>query len=125
MPVWALLNGERRYGVTWHEMTTDVDAGRILAEVRFDLPADETAAGINARCFDFGLQTFPALVEALTGDRLSPIEQDASKRVIFKRSQRPADHLVIDFDNRPSRSRAWSAPWTTAAGEPIPACPAC
>ena len=97
VPVWALLHGEPRYGVTFHEMTVDVDAGRILKEVQFDVPADETAAGLNARCFDYGLQIFTALTDDLTRDRLALTAQDASKRVLFKRHQRPDDHLVIDF----------------------------
>jgi natural product biosynthesis luciferase-like monooxygenase protein len=97
VPVWALLHGEPRYGVTFHEMTVDVDAGRILKEVQFDVPADETAAGLNARCFDYGLQIFTALTDDLTRDRIALTAQDASKRVLFKRHQRPDDHLVIDF----------------------------
>ena len=31
-PAWALLAGESTHGVTWHEMTPQVDAGRIVRQ---------------------------------------------------------------------------------------------
>src|SRR3569833_2954604 len=34
-PAWALLNGEREHGITWHEMTPRVDAGRIVRRANF------------------------------------------------------------------------------------------
>ena len=53
-PVWALLNGERQHGITWHLMTREVDRGDILAQRRFDLADDETALTLNTRCFEAG-----------------------------------------------------------------------
>src|SRR5215218_4844211 len=39
---WALIYGEKTHGVTWHEMTDHVDAGRILKQQAVDVSEDET-----------------------------------------------------------------------------------
>ena len=98
VPVWALLHGARQYGVTWHEMTPDVDAGRIVKAAPFDVPPADTAAELNARCFEHGLQSFAALVDDITADRVTFTAQDISKRSLYKRHDRPPGHTVIDFN---------------------------
>ena len=100
-PVWALLNGETTYGVTWHEMTDTVDAGRILKQQLFDIPAGETSFGLNARCYEAGLAAFTSLVDDITSGDLSAVEQSAARRTVYARFQRPAGHGVVDW-NRPA-----------------------
>ncbi len=34
---WAIINQEKAYGITWHEITNDVDAGDILKQVVFEI----------------------------------------------------------------------------------------
>lgn len=102
-PVWALLRGESRYGVAWHEMTSGVDAGRLVAQTHFAIPAGETAAGLNARCFEAGIETFATLVANLGTSALAFVAQDAAARTVFRRHQRPAHYGIVD--------------WTTADAE--------
>ncbi len=97
VPVWALLNGEARYGVTWHEMTSGVDAGRIVAQAHFDVPAGETAAGLNARCFEAGIETFGVLAGDLGTGSLTFVDQDAAARTVFRRHQRPTHYGIVDW----------------------------
>src|SRR5215213_4762584 len=42
-PSWALMAGELQHGVTWHEMTVKVDAGRVVRQASFPIAPDETA----------------------------------------------------------------------------------
>jgi|GEM_PF-1737405 len=62
---WALLDGDERHGITWHEMTPAVDAGVVLLAEELPIAADETALSLNARCYEAGLATFPALLDLL------------------------------------------------------------
>ena len=41
-PVWALINGETEYGITWHEMAAKADSGSILVARNFPIVSDET-----------------------------------------------------------------------------------
>ncbi len=95
---WALIAGEESHGVTWHEMTTRADSGRILAQQCFDIGEGETAFSLNAKCFDAGMGSFRALADALIADTLEPREQDLSERSYFGRFRRPSGASLIDFD---------------------------
>ena len=53
-PCWAILNGEREHGVTWHRIEPQADTGAILVQQRFAIAADDTALLLNARCFQAG-----------------------------------------------------------------------
>jgi folate-dependent phosphoribosylglycinamide formyltransferase PurN len=44
-----LINGERESGVTVHEMTSRIDAGRILAQERVMISKNETPESLNAK----------------------------------------------------------------------------
>ena len=62
---WALLAGEHEHAITWHLMTSDVDAGEVVATERFPIADDETSFSLNARCYEAALATFPAIAAAI------------------------------------------------------------
>jgi natural product biosynthesis luciferase-like monooxygenase protein len=97
-PVWALLNDEREYGITWHEMTREADTGAILVQRRFEVAPDETSFSLNAKCFTAGMETFRELTAAITDGTLQPVAQDLSLRTYFGFYDRPAHAQVIAFD---------------------------
>jgi methionyl-tRNA formyltransferase len=46
---WAILEQRARHAVTWHEMTAEVDAGRIFAQPSFEIADDDTARSKTKR----------------------------------------------------------------------------
>jgi natural product biosynthesis luciferase-like monooxygenase protein len=101
---WALIAQETRHGVTWHEMTHDIDAGRIVRQLSFDISADETALSLNARCYEAGLASFASLVEDIGRGGLALGEQSGSGSY-FGRLRRPAALATLDF-SRPAKEIA-------------------
>ncbi|HEX7097455.1 MAG TPA: formyltransferase family protein, partial [Acidimicrobiales bacterium] len=87
---WAILGGETEHAVTWHEMTSDVDAGDIIAVERFPILPDDTAFALNARCYEAALRSFPRVVDALTTTPIPKTPQPAGPRRMYGRYQRPA-----------------------------------
>lgn len=96
-PVWALLNGERDHGITWHMITDEVDAGEIVMRQPITIDDDETALTLNAKCFAAAIESFGPLVEAIETDSLSYEAQDFSARTIFARADRPDAAGRVDF----------------------------
>jgi natural product biosynthesis luciferase-like monooxygenase protein len=96
-PVWALINREARYGVTWHAMTATIDAGDILKQKHFDVAPDETAFSLHAKCFEAGLESFGELVRDLATRTLRPVPQDGARRRYFERHRRPLAAGAIDW----------------------------
>lgn len=89
-PVWALMNRETQYGITWHVIEPGVDKGDILKQQLFDIASNETSLSINTQCFAAALESFPVLVDQLSTDSASATTQDLSTRSYFSKYQRPA-----------------------------------
>lgn len=96
-PVWALINGERQHGITWHLIETEIDAGDIIEQVLFDITEDDTAFSLNARCYASGIDSFPAVVAALESGAPARRKQDLSQRTLCLRDDRPAGAGRLDF----------------------------
>ena len=95
-PVWALLAGEARHGITWHLMTDGVDEGDVLEQRLFDVAPGDTALTLNTRCFEAGVDSFPAVMAQMeTG--LRPVAQDFTARRVFAQADRPAAFGRLDF----------------------------
>lgn len=97
-PVWALLNGETEYGITWHQMGAGADTGPILVNRQFPLEADDTAFSLNIRCYEAGLDAFSALLTDIESGHLQPREQDLQRRTYYGRNRRPRAAALLDWN---------------------------
>lgn len=93
---WAIMAGETSHGISWHEMTAEIDGGRILRQHSFPLTPDDTAFTVNAKCYDAAAESFDALIDDLRGDPPHFIEQKGP-RSYFGRNDRPEGAATIDL----------------------------
>ena len=94
---WALMNREKSHGVTWHLIGECVDAGEILEQHVFDIPAEATAFDLNTQCFEAGIATFAKLVKKLELNRLDPQTQEISQRSYYGMWQRPESGCALSW----------------------------
>lgn len=95
-PIWALIAGESRHGITWHLMTDEVDTGDILLQRAYDITTDDTALTLNAKSFAAGVESFVLLVDMLGSTPLNTRPQNLSARTLCRRDDRPAHGGHID-----------------------------
>ena len=95
-PAWALMAREDTHGITWHEMTAQVDAGRLVRQQLFPVAPDETALGLNARCYEVALANFEAMVADIERGELALTPQPPG-RSWFGRDARPEALATLDF----------------------------
>lgn len=101
-PMWALLNGETEYGVTWHLIDAGSDTGDVVAQRRFELAPAETALSLNTRNFDAALESFEELVGRIAAGELDPRPQDRSATSrTYRRADRPAAMSLLDWRRQP------------------------
>ena len=62
-PSWAILNGERRHGVTVHWMDAGIDTGEIAYEARFEIAPEDTGFTLSAKGVRAALPLLRALLE--------------------------------------------------------------
>lgn len=95
-PVWALLNGEKQHGITWHMMTEGVDEGDVLETRSFAITSSETALTLNTRCYEAAMDSFPSVIAQVeTGLQRRP--QTTSGRMVYGRAKRPEAFGLLDF----------------------------
>jgi len=95
---WAIINGERIHGITWHIMTDLIDAGDILKQKTFPLYDVETAYTLNAKCYEESIKCFDELINELGKDQVQPIRQNLENRTYFPRWKRPPAACTIDWN---------------------------
>jgi natural product biosynthesis luciferase-like monooxygenase protein len=93
---WAIMAGETSHGITWHEMTAEIDGGRILRQHSFPITPDDTAFTLNVKCYETAAESFDAVIEALRSDPSPFIEQKGPRRY-FGRGHRPEAAATIDL----------------------------
>jgi amino acid adenylation domain-containing protein len=94
---WAIINGEKQHGITWHEMKLEVDTGKILKQVKIEIEPSETSLTLNAKCYQAAIVSFTALIEELAVKKINPKSQDLQQRSYYARHQKPAMLGIIDF----------------------------
>ena len=72
---WALINGEREHGISWHWMVKEIDGGGVLKEKRFPVRPDDTATSLNTKCFEAGFEAFCSLLTDLEQGTLANRQQ--------------------------------------------------
>ncbi|RBW61609.1 peptide synthetase [Phaeobacter gallaeciensis] len=87
-PAWAIFNGEKQHGITWHMIEGGIDEGDILSQSLFDIAEDETALSLNSKCYAAAMDSFPSVVDQLETD-LNRRPQDLGQRNYFAFSDRP------------------------------------
>ncbi len=98
-PVWALLNGERAHGITWHRMSAEVDRGDILVERRFELDDNETSLTINTKNYGSAVEGFESLIDGLERGTLIAQPQTRPLEHYYGRKDRPAAVASIDWQS--------------------------
>ncbi len=90
---WAILDGKSSHGVTWHEMTEDVDGGGILLQRAVEISDDDTAFTLGVKCSEAGIESFATLLGRMEKDSLRSRPQQG-RRSFHLRSDRPGTALM-------------------------------
>ena len=98
-PMWALLNGEVRHGVTWHLISPTSPAGDILALDAIEIEPGETTLSLKSKCFEAGLRRFALLVEDLDAAVTQAVSQKRAPTRSFGRADRPPAAATIDWNH--------------------------
>lgn len=98
---WALKNGERRHGVTIHEMESAVDAGPIVSQVLFDVhPERDEVVDVYRRAIAHAYTLFEQTMPNL--DRITPVTQKEADATHF----RACDHQRLGDRRDFTRARS-------------------
>ena len=112
---WAIINGEKELGVTWHSMVGAVDAGEIYAEGRIPILPDSDAWDIRQLMIEEGVRLFPEALTNILSNRVVRVPVLSNGRVWHAR--KPADGYIFPgLTERELKDlvRALCPPWPRA-----------
>ncbi|MFJ9773639.1 amino acid adenylation domain-containing protein [Kitasatospora sp. NPDC101157] len=94
---WAILDGDKQHGVTWHVMTTEADTGDLLKQREVPVDPAATVHDLDVACFDAGVESFTELVDELAAGTAVRTPQDLSLRTYHGRFDGPPRGGVFDL----------------------------
>ncbi|MDO8339048.1 MAG: methionyl-tRNA formyltransferase [Candidatus Burarchaeum sp.] len=80
---WALLNGEKTFGVTIHAIDPGVDSGDILAQKLFPIEEEDTAKTLYLKAVKNGVELFSESWPSLRSMTVTRKTQDAKKVLYY------------------------------------------
>ncbi len=86
---WAIINGEKAHAVTWHYMSSMIDAGDLILQDHFPIDPTDTGIKLLMKCILRGTNLFGELLVKLQMNSLSRIPQDLTKRTYFGKKDLP------------------------------------
>ncbi len=93
--VWALINGEKKTGITFFQFDNGVDSGLVLGQAETEIHDDDTIATLYTRIEELGLALITEHMPALATGTAVLTPQDESKRRILP--QRGPEDGLIDW----------------------------
>ncbi len=100
---WAIMNREKKHGISWHVMEESIDAGDILTQVSFPIMPQETALTLNLKCYQKALSTFELLIKNLQMRKITRHKQDATRRSYYGAGNSLPNLGVIDWADSAER----------------------
>lgn len=80
-----LLNGEKISGITWHQMTTKIDQGDILAQETFPVELHYTLKDLETKSITLAIKTMGTLLEDIEKKLVHPNPQNEADATYFHR----------------------------------------
>ncbi|WP_329586154.1 amino acid adenylation domain-containing protein [Kitasatospora sp. NBC_01250] len=77
---WAILDGDKQHGVTWHVMTSEADTGDVLKQRAVPVGPAATVHDLDVACFEAGIESFAELVDELAAGTATRTPQDLGLR---------------------------------------------
>ena len=76
---WAIINGEKKTGVTTFFIEKEIDTGKIIYQEELAIADDESAGSLHDRLMDLGAKLIGKTVKAIEQGDYPQIEQDTNQ----------------------------------------------
>lgn len=93
---WALINGEKRYGVTLHYIDEGVDTGDIIAQKEFEIEEDDTGETLYDKTTKYGIKLFKEVFPLIKENKVKARKQITNEKTKTYKRIFPSREIKID-----------------------------
>ena len=94
---WAIFNGEKSHGVSWHFIDEEIDTGAVIGKVMFNIDETDTAGRLLVKCVIGGLQLFREFFSRLYNETIEKYPQHGPA-TYYSSKNKPENNGVLDFN---------------------------
>ena len=94
---WAIFEQDKVTGVTWHEVTSEIDQGAILAEREVALDSDITSVKLMLKQYQVGYELFKIFIGQIIDNKDIPTKTPTDYGKMHYSYERPTDG-ILDLD---------------------------
>lgn len=95
--VFPILNGEKKVGVTFHEIDTGIDTGDIIRQVCFDLKEEYNCRDLYLQYIEHGIKLVLDCLEDVINNKISSYKQPFQNSSYYSRKTINYSELKIDL----------------------------
>ena len=95
---WAIINGEKSHGISWHVVEIGIDTGDILQRERVEILEEDSALTLNLKCVEAAKRTFKSLLNSILLNTVMPQKQESESRSYFGLHAIPENVGVLNFE---------------------------
>ena len=96
---WAMINGEKIHGVSWHVIEETVDTGRVLAQLKFHIDEQDMLLDVNSKCNDVAVSSFKLVCKQLCSffeeDNIAQCSQEKRLISYYGINQKPTPFCLL------------------------------
>jgi methionyl-tRNA formyltransferase len=86
---WGLFNREKEWGITWHEISPQIDKGRIIYQKKFKIPENIYQIDLLDYSFILGIKAIKELFIRIKSQKYLINSQEGIDNHIFYSSNKP------------------------------------
>lgn len=91
-PSWAIYEGQKKTGITWHYVTSGIDEGNIIIQKECEILPDMKAYELVSKLMSLSSEAFKECFQVILTENVSPVVQKIeSGRKIYKASEVPGN----------------------------------
>jgi len=124
---WAIINGDKKTGITTMFTELGLDTGDILMQEEIEIPIDMTAGQLHDILSELGAKTLIKTIKALENGTLTRTKQDESKATYAQKIDKQTGLIdwsqpTLAVHNRIRGTNPWPGAYSIMCGKRIKIC---
>lgn len=97
---YAIINGDKEYGVTLHYIDSGIDSGDIIEKRLFDIDNKMTVKDLYFKAVQIGFEVFKDNISNILNSNVKTYKQNSEKAILYKRNELPSHDISSEIDKK-------------------------